>query len=34
MKSKPSLIKELNNVFFSLKINKSLGVDDVSSNII
>ena len=34
MDSKSLLINELKNVFFSLKINKSSGVDDVSFNII
>ena len=31
---KPLSIKELKEAFFSLKINKSSGVDDVSLNII
>ena len=34
MESKPLSINELKDSFFSLKINKSLGVDDISSNII
>ena len=34
MDSKPLSIKELKNPFFSLKINKSSGVDDVGFNII
>ena len=34
MDSKSLLINELKNVFFSLKINKSSGVDDVSFNIL
>ena len=34
MDSKPLSINELKDAFFSLKINKSLGVDDVSFNII
>ena len=33
MDSKPLLINELKDAFFSLKINKSSGVDDVSFNI-
>ena len=32
--SKPLLINKLKDAFFSLKINKSSGVDDVSFNII
>ena len=34
MDSKPLSINELKDAFFSLKINKSSGVDDVSFNII
>ena len=34
MESKPLSINELKDAFFSLKINKNLGVDDISSNII
>ena len=34
MDSKPLSINELKDVFFSLKINKSSGVDDVNFNII
>ena len=34
IESKPLSINELKNAFFSLKINKSSGVDDVSFNII
>ena len=34
MNSKPFSINELKDTFFSLKINKSSGIDDVSFNII
>ena len=34
MESKPLSINELKDAFFSLKINKSSGVEDVSFNII
>ena len=34
MESKPLTINELKDAFFSLKINKSSGVEDVSFNII
>ena len=34
MESKPLLINELKDAFFSLKLNKRSGVDDVSFNII
>ena len=34
MDSKPLWINELKDAFFSLKINKSSGLDDVSFNII
>ena len=34
MESKPLLINELKDAFFSLKINKRSGIDDVSFNII
>ena len=34
MESKPLPLNELNDTFFSLKINESSGVDDVSFNII
>ena len=34
MESKPLLINELKDAFFSLKINKSSSVDDVSFNVI